>query len=121
MDRLAVLEDLAFIGIQNADVGLIELETGGGIRKVAIEVPGSTGAFKAQLCKLLGEVACENEFTPQQIRVIQDLVLKAVGHDHMECCNYLLHKMHMLNCYDAQNRYRYLITMLNNDIKDQSN
>ena len=77
--------------------------------------------YGGELADLLGEVACENEFTPQQIRVIQDLVLKAVGHDHMECCNYLLHKMHMLNCYDAQNRYRYLITMLNNDIKNQGN
>ena len=77
--------------------------------------------YGGELADLLGEVACENEFTPQQIRVIQDLVLKAVGHDHMECCNYLLHKIHMLNCYDAQNRYRYLITMLNNDIKNQGN
>lgn len=81
----------------------------------------STSVYGGELADLLGEVACENEFTPQQIRVIQDLVLKAVGHDQMKCCDYLIHKMHLLDCYHAQNRFGYLITMLNNDIKKQNN
>ena len=50
--------------------------------------------------------------------MIQDLVLRIVGDDHMECCNYLLQKMHLLNCYDVKNRYNYLIAMLNNEIKE---
>ena len=77
--------------------------------------------YGGELADLLGEVACDNEFTPQQVRVIQDLVLKAVGNDRIKCCDYLLHKMHLLDCYSAKNRYGYLITMLNNDIKDQNN
>lgn len=74
--------------------------------------------YGGELANFLGDVACENEFTPQQIRVIQDLVIKVVGHDHLECCDYLIHKMHLLNYHKAKNRYNYLIKMLNNDIKN---
>ena len=75
-------------------------------------------SYGGELADLLGQVACENEFTPQQIRVIQDMVLKIVGHDYLECCDYLLHKMHLLNAYDARNRYNYLIAMLKNDMNE---
>ena len=74
-------------------------------------------SYGSELADLLGQVACDNEFSPEQIRVIQDLVLKIVGQDHMECCNYLLHKMHILNCHEVKNRYNYLIAMLKNDIR----
>lgn len=73
--------------------------------------------YGSELADLLGQVACDNEFTPQQIRVIQDLVLKIVGYDKMECCDYLLHKMHILACHEVKNRYNYLIAMLRNDIR----
>lgn len=74
--------------------------------------------YGGKLADLLGQVACENEFTPQQVRVIQDLILRIVGDDHMQCCNYLLQKMHLLNCYDVKNRCNYLIAMLNDEIKE---
>ena len=75
-------------------------------------------SYGGELADLLGQVACDNEFTPQQIRVIQDLVLKIVGHDHVQCCNYLLRKMHLLDCYNVKNRYNYLIAMLNKEIRE---
>ena len=74
--------------------------------------------YGGELANFLGKVACENEFTPQQIRVIQDLVVKIVGHDQLECCDYLIHKMHLLDYHKAKNRYSYLIRMLNNDLKN---
>lgn len=74
--------------------------------------------YGGELANFLGEVACENEFTPQQIRVIQDLVIKVVGHDQLACCDYLIHKMHLLDYHKAQKRYNYLVKMLNNDIKN---
>ena len=74
--------------------------------------------YGGELANLLGDVACENEFTPEQIRVIQDLVLKVVGHDHIKCFDYLMHKLHLLDYHKAQNRYNYLITMIINDIKN---
>ena len=74
--------------------------------------------YGGELADLLGQVSCENEFTPQQIRVIQDMVLKIVGYDYIKCCDYLLHKMHLLDSYDAKNRYNYLIAMLKNDMKE---
>ena len=73
--------------------------------------------YGGELANLLGQVACDNEFSPRQIRVIQDMVLKIVGDDHIRCCNYLLHKMHILNCYEVKNRYNYLIAMLNGDME----
>ena len=74
--------------------------------------------YGGELANLLGYAACENEFTPEQIRVIQDLVIKVVGHDHIKCCDYLLHKVHLLDYHKVQNRYNYLISMINNDIED---
>lgn len=74
--------------------------------------------YGGELANFLGNVACENEFTPQQIRVIQDLVIKVVGDDQLKCCDYLIHKMHLLDYHKAKNRYNYLIKMLNNDIKN---
>ena len=76
--------------------------------------------YGSDLADLLGEV-CDNEFSPQQIRVIQDLVLQYIGNypdNHIKCADYLIHKMHLLDYYKAKDRYRYLIKMINNDIKD---
>ena len=78
----------------------------------------SSVEYGGELANFLGNVACENEFTPQQIRVVQDLVVKIVGHDQLECCDYLIHKMHLLDYHKAKNRYGYLIKMLNNDLKN---
>lgn len=74
-------------------------------------------SYGSEFADLLGQVACDDEFTPQQIRVIQDLVMKVAGSNALECCDYLLHKMHILDCHKVKNRYNYLISMLRNDIK----
>jgi plasmid replication initiation protein len=78
--------------------------------------------YGGELANLLGNVACDDEFSPEQIRVIQDLVIQAVGcgADHLKYCDYLIHKMHLVNHYNpkTENRFKYLLTMINNDIKD---
>lgn len=77
--------------------------------------------YGSDLADLLGET-CFNEFSPEQIRVIQDLVLQFVGHDDIKCSDYLTHKLNITNAYckrkDTQSRYKYLLRMINNDIKD---
>ena len=76
--------------------------------------------YGGDLADLLGET-CFNEFSPEQIRV-QDLVLQFKGHDHIECSDYLSHKLHIvnINCKkkDSESRYKYLLRMINNDIKN---
>ena len=74
--------------------------------------------YGGELANLLGDVACDNEFSPKQIRIIQDLVLRVVGSDPLKCCHYLIHKVHLLDYHKAKNRYSYLIKMINNDIKN---
>lgn len=77
--------------------------------------------YGGELADLLGET-CDNEFSPEQIRVIQDLVLQYVGHDYIECSDYLTRKLHITNAYcrskNKEIRYKYLLRMINNDIKD---
>ena len=56
--------------------------------------------YGSDLANLLGEAACKNEFSPEQIRIIQDLVIKAVPvGSPLERCDYLIHQMHTLNYY----------------------
>lgn len=75
--------------------------------------------YGGELADLLGET-CDNEFSPKQIRIIQDLVLQVVGHDHIQCCDYLSHKVHIMDLYKPkrENRFTYLVKMIKNDIKD---
>ena len=77
--------------------------------------------YGSDLADLLGET-CFNEFSPEQIRVIQDLVLQYVGHDHIKCSDYLTHKLNITNAFckrkDTESRYKYLLVMINNDIKN---
>ena len=80
--------------------------------------------YGSDLADLLGEV-CDNEFSPQQIRVIQDLVLQYIGNypdNHIKCADYLIHKLHITNALckkkDTESRYKYIVRMINNDIKD---
>ena len=76
--------------------------------------------YGGELADLLGNASCDDEFSPEQIRVLQDLVLQVVGHDHMQCCDYLSHKVHIMNLYNPkrENRFTYLVKMIKNDIKD---
>lgn len=74
--------------------------------------------YGGELADLLGNASCDDEFSPEQVRVLQDLVLQVVGHDHMQCCDYLTHKVHIMNLYKPkkENRFTYLIKMIKNDI-----
>jgi hypothetical protein len=91
---------LPLIPKQNLDEPEIEIEYGG------------------ELANLLGEAACNHEFSPEQIRVLQDLVLQAVpSRDHLELCDYLLHMIHKMNYYKPRkDRFSYLCRMIQNDI-----
>ena len=76
--------------------------------------------YGSELANLLGDCACNNEFTPEQIRVIQDLVIKVFPYstDHIKMCNYLLEKIHKINYYQPQSekRFAYLCKMIESDI-----
>lgn len=78
--------------------------------------------YGSDLANLLGDCACDNEFTPEQIRVIQDLVIKVFPYsiDHMKMCNYLLEKVHKMNYYQPQSekRFAYLCKMIESDISN---
>ncbi len=83
--------------------------------------------YGSELADLLGEV-CEHEFSPQQIRILQDLVLHYVGYvgkDHLKYADYLIHKLNITNGLcdrkDTASRFKYLVRMINNDIKDPDN
>ena len=79
--------------------------------------------YGSELADLLGSAACDDEFTPEQIRVIQDLVIRVFPYstDHMAMCDYLIMKVHKMNLYDKdkktiKNRFSYLCTMIEKDI-----
>lgn len=77
--------------------------------------------YGSELSNLLGNAACDNEFSIEQVRVLQDLVLKAAHtHDHIEMCNYLIAKVHKMNVYAPQKekRFSYLCSMIENEIKE---
>ena len=78
--------------------------------------------YGGELANLLGSAACDDEFTPEQIRVIQDLVIKVFPYstDHMEMCDYLIGKVHKMNYYQPQSekRFAYLCKMIESDISN---
>ena len=88
--------------------------------------------YGSSLADLLGGVSCDNEFAPEQIRVLQDLVIQVVDRNscdqnsyELKCCDYLTRKIHMMNAYDKEkqrygdrigNRFKYLCSMIQQDI-----
>ena len=71
--------------------------------------------YGGELADLLGSAACDDEFSPEQIRVLQDLVIKAVPNgDNMERCDYLIHQIHKMNAYKPtrEKRFNYLRRMI---------
>lgn len=74
--------------------------------------------YGSELANLLGGSACDDEFSPEQVRVLQDLVLKAVPQqDNMLRCNYLIEQVHRMNMFKPKNRFAYLCTIIKNDIE----
>lgn len=78
--------------------------------------------YGSELADLLGSAACDDEFTPEQIRVIQDLVIRVFPYstDHMAMCDYLIRKVHKMNYYQPQSekRFAYLCKMIESDINN---
>ena len=78
--------------------------------------------YGSEFANLLGDCACDNEFTPEQIRVIQDLVIKVFPYstDHIAMCDYLIGKVHKMNYYQPQfeKRFAYLCKMIESDISN---
>lgn len=112
-DRMLVYEQEENNKIDNIHTEQLSFEDGYDDEKDEVDYGG-------ELADLLGNVSCDDEFTPEQIRVIQDLVIKALGSglDHLTYCDYLTNKVHMMNLYQPKNRYSYLVKMIKNDIKD---
>lgn len=82
--------------------------------------------YGGELANLLGDAALDNEFTPEQVRIIQDLVLQAVpSNDNMKMCDYLVQQVHRMNYYAQQDpikdRFAYLQKMIKSDIKSENN
>lgn len=77
--------------------------------------------YGSELADLLGSVACNDEFSSEQIRVLQDLVIRAVpGNDQKAMCDYLLQMYHKMNCYevDKSKRFAYLRQMIETDLNN---
>jgi hypothetical protein len=78
--------------------------------------------YGGELANLLGDAALNNEFSPEQVRVIQDLVIKAVpSRNHLELCDYLIEQVHRMNAYAPQKdkRFAYLCKIIRNDIEGE--
>lgn len=79
--------------------------------------------YGSDLGYFIGDVACKNEFTVEQVQVIKDLVIKIIPqNDVMERCNYVISQMNIMNAYDKQkdpikNRFNYLRKMLEKELK----
>lgn len=73
--------------------------------------------YGSELANLLGSASLNDEFSPEEVRILQDLVLKAVKGDKLEKCNYLIHMVNKMNLKAPKNRFNYLCKMIENDIK----
>ena len=75
--------------------------------------------YGGELANLLGDAVLNNEFSPEQVRVIQDYVIRAVPSlDHLKMCDYLLARVHKMNAYAPapDKRFSYLCKILENDL-----
>lgn len=74
--------------------------------------------YGSDLANLLGTAALDNEFNIDQVRIIQDLVIRVMpNEDNLERCDYLIEKVHLMESYKPQNRFKYLCNMIKNEIK----
>ena len=70
--------------------------------------------YGSDLANLLGSAALDNEFSPKQVRVLQDLTLKAVpSRDHIK----MVHKMDVY-APKKEKRFTYLCRMIETDIEE---
>lgn len=77
--------------------------------------------YGSELANFLGRDALNDEFSPDQVRVLQDLTMKAVpSHEHIEMCNYLVSQVNKMNVYSPkkEKRFSYLCRMIETDIEE---
>ena len=79
--------------------------------------------YGSELCNLIGNEACRNEFSVPEVIAIKNLVIKIIPYeDNLERCNYVIDKITYMNSYDInnriKNRFRYLIRALENDLEE---
>lgn len=83
--------------------------------------------YVGKLAYILGYEVCDNEFTPKQVRVLQDLLLQVFSEDaamyvfdEKKLSNYLMRKIHKMNTYNVkkESRFNYLCKMIQGDIKE---
>ena len=79
--------------------------------------------YGTDLCNLIGNEACRNEFSVPEVIAIKNLVIKIIPkNDDLERCNYVIDKITYMNSYDVnnriKNRFRYLIRALENDLEE---
>lgn len=81
--------------------------------------------YGSKLAYFIGDIACKNEFTVEQVQVIKDLVIKIIPqNDVMERCNHVISQMNIMNAYDTpkdpiKNRFNYLRKMLEKELKGE--
>ncbi|MBR1444033.1 MAG: replication initiation protein [Firmicutes bacterium] len=76
--------------------------------------------YGGNLANSLGSIVLQDEFSVEQVRVIQDLVLLAIpSGEELKCIHYLLKRYHKMNAYKPKKeaRFKYLCSMLENDLK----
>lgn len=73
--------------------------------------------YGSDLADLLGNAACNNEFTKEQIMYLKELVLQVAPPNDIERCDYLRQKFHKMNTYEVKNKFKYICSMLENEIK----
>lgn len=72
--------------------------------------------YGSKLLNLLGSAALNNEFTPNEVIVIKDLVIQAEHGDNIKKCDYLTRMVNKMNLQKPKNRFKYLCKMIDNDI-----
>ena len=86
--------------------------------QVSEPVPEESRDYGSELANLLGDSACNNEFNPEQVRVLTDLVLRVVKFgDEIDMCDYLSAQVNKMNLYKPKDRFGYLRKMIESDIK----
>lgn len=71
-------------------------------------------SYGSELADFLGRDALNDEFTSEQVRVLQDLVMKAVpSHDHIEMCNYLVSQVNKMNVYSPKKEKKIYLSLQN--------
>lgn len=78
--------------------------------------------YGSDLANLLGSSVLHHQFSFDQVKILQDLVLKATpDDDDKERCNYLSFMVHKMDVYSPKNekRFNYLCKMIENDINDK--